>query len=91
MDDKEFITITDNDCNTEKFELLTILEKENSEDEFVIYTDNVEDKDGNINIYASKSITVDGKDNTLVDLTDEEWAEVESFLEQMTNEESEEE
>lgn len=90
MDDKEFITITDNEGREEKFEFLTALESEDGKNQYIIYTDNKEDEGGNVNIYASKSVLVDGEE-TLIDLTDEEWDDVKNFLDEVMEVDEEEE
>lgn len=86
MDDKNFISIVDDEGNEAKFELLNVIESDDQKDQFIIYTDNEEDSDGNVNIYASKSILVDGVE-TLVDLTDSEWDDVKAFLEEAMEDE----
>ncbi|MBO5138980.1 MAG: DUF1292 domain-containing protein [Bacilli bacterium] len=89
MEDKEYITITDDDGKEMKFELLTALESEDGKNQYVIYTDNEEDGEGNVNIFASKSVIVDGNP-TLVNLEDEEWDDVKSFLDQVMDSDDEE-
>lgn len=89
MEDNNYITITDNDGNEVKFEFLTMLESEDG-NKYVVYTDNEVDSDDNVNIFTSKVIVVDGEE-TLVDLNDEEWNDIRSYLDQIINSDDDEE
>ena len=60
------------------FDILYIFESLRTKKRYVIYTDNVKDINGNLNIYSS---IYDNK--KLIDIINEEdWKEIELFLEQ---------
>ena len=60
------------------FDILFIFESLRTNKKYVIYTDNVKDINGNLNIYSSIY-----NDKKLIDIVDEDdWKEIEQFLEQ---------
>ena len=72
-------TITMNiDGKEISFDILFIFESLRTNKKYVIYTDNIKDINGNLNIYSSIY-----DDKKLIDIVDEEdWKEIELFLEQ---------
>lgn len=60
-----------------KFDILYIFDSLRTNKRYVIYTDNLKDINGNLNIYSSIY-----DDKNLIDIVDEnDWKEIETFLE----------
>lgn len=85
MDQNKKITIF-NDCGEEEqVELVTELESAEGV-HYLVYTKNEMDDQENVLVYTSKIVEEDGR-STLVDLTDQEWEEIQEFLNETIEEE----
>ena len=86
-----YFTVTNKDGKTVKYEILFTFESEDTDKNYIVYTDNEQDKDGMIKTYAS-IYEEDGKELKLTPITDDkEWNLVEKLIDQAADEIDEEE
>lgn len=78
MDDDKIITITNDDGSEEKVELVTELESVEGS-HYIVYTKNEKDDSDNILVYTLRVENNNGI-NTLFDLTDQEWQDIQEYL-----------
>lgn len=78
MEDKKYITITDDDGNVLSYEIVLAFYWSKTNKYYVVYTDNTY-KDNKLNLFASVYYP---DDDTRLDkiTTEEEWIEIESRL-----------
>lgn len=82
MEEKKILKITDKNGKEMEYEILSTFFFAKTKKNYVIYTDNTKDKQGNLNIYASIYYPTD--DTRLDNIeTEEEWNVVESILEKL--------
>lgn len=85
MDDKKILKITDKNGKELEFEILCAFELAVTEKNYVVYTDNTTDEEGNLNVFAS--IYYPDDDTRLDEIeTEEEWEAVESMLQNIIQE-----
>mgnify|MGYP003296401041 CR=1 FL=1 len=79
MNDKKLIKIIDDFGNETEYEILITFKWTKTNKNYIIYTDNTSDENGNLNIFASIYYP---QDDTKLDAieTDEEWNEIEKRL-----------
>lgn len=83
MEDKKMKIITDDGKEIE-YRILCAFYLSSTQKNYVVYTDDKEDKDGNIEVYAS--IYYPDDDTKLDEVkTKEEWDAIESILNDMQN------
>lgn len=84
-------TVVNDEGKEVKCEILFTYEDEKTKKNYIAYTDNTLDEEGNTKVYAS--IFNPEEDNpTLIPIeTDEEWKLIEGILSSLTNPETEEE
>ena len=86
-----YFTVTNKDGKTVKYEILFTFESEDTDKNYIVYTDNEQDKDGMIKTYAS-IYEEEGKELKLTPITDDkEWNLVEKLIDQAADEINEEE
>ena len=84
MDDKKMITITLENGTTEDVEVLLSFKFNDTNKEYLIYTKNETDDNGNVTIYVS-SVTRVGDEVTLNTVSDEtEWARIKDLLRELS-------
>ena len=72
------LRLTDDLGNTKEYEILMTLKMEETNKNYIIYTDNTKDNDGNLNIYAS---IYNPDSNELEEIkTDKEWDIIDKIL-----------
>ena len=77
------LRLTDDLGNTKEYEILMTLKMEETNKNYIIYTDNTKDNDGNLNIYAS---IYNPDSNELEEIkTDKEWDIIDKILEKNMN------
>lgn len=93
MDENKLILTFENEDGTEteqEFEVLISFRNKETGKCYVVYTDGVEDENGDIEIRASSYDPED--ESNLYDVeTDEEWAMIDALLDEIENSEEEEE
>lgn len=89
--DFNYFTVTDKNGKETEYEILFTFSSEDTNKDYIVYTDNEQDEDGLIKTYASTYTENDGM-LKLTKIEDEkEWNTVEKLLEQATDELKEEE
>ncbi len=73
-------TVKDADGNERECEVLFTFESEETNKNYIVYTDNTEDEDGNIRVYASVFVQKQGKNKLEAIETEREWKIVEAIL-----------
>ena len=87
MDNEEmtFMAI-DSEGKEVEFDILFSFDSEETGKHYIVYTDNTEDEDGNINVYAS-AFDPDNNESELLPIeTEKEWKIIEIILEEIQNE-----
>jgi len=78
---KKILTIINSDGTKINYEILNIFKWIKTNKEYIIYTDNTVDLNGNLNIYASIY-----ENNKLINIeTDEEWFQIEKILKNISS------
>ncbi len=76
-------TITDQSGVTKEYEILFTFDSEETQNSYIVFTDNNKDKDGNIITYAA-TYAKDGDKLELNDIkTEKEWTLIENLLSQI--------
>lgn len=79
MNEKKILKIVDNYGKEIEYEILVVFKWTKTNKEYIVYTDNTNEENGNLNIFAAIYYP---QDNSRLDAieTDEEWDEVEKRL-----------
>ena len=82
MNDKKYLEITDENDEIIKYEILLAFKIENEDNYYVVYTDNIPNEDGSINIYAAN---YDPFDNTKFNIIKNEniWKIIKSKINEL--------
>jgi len=87
MEEKKMITLTLENGTKEEVELLLSFKFNDNNKEYVIYTKNETDENGNVTIYVS-SVTRVGNENTLSTVSDDnEWSRIKDLLRELSKNE----
>ena len=85
MDNKGKFIITNNKGDELECEVLFTFENEKTNKNYIVYTDNTTDDNGQTKVYAN-IYDPTGKDTSLVKVeTDEEWETIENILSSLNN------
>ena len=86
MDKQMTFKITNEQGIDVEYEVLFTFESDETKKNYMVYTDNTKDEDGNIRVYAS--IYEPDKDETKLEpiQTEEEWAIIQKILDQLQEE-----
>lgn len=84
MNEKKVLKIIDNFGKENEYEILIAFKWTKTNKNYIVYTDNSKDENGNLNIFAAIYYP---QDNSKLDAieTDEEWNEVERRLRDLQN------
>lgn len=82
-EEKKIITIVNENGIKEEVEVLIAFKMEANNKEYVIYTKNEKDENGNTTIYASALEQVDGKKQLTGIKTDEEWQKIKEIIKEL--------
>lgn len=84
MEDKKLLSIIKEDGTKEEVELLVCFEFNDSKKEYVVYTKNEKDENGNITIYVS-SVDRSGEVPRMGAIeSDEEWSRIKDVLRELS-------
>jgi uncharacterized protein YrzB (UPF0473 family) len=86
MEDKKMLTIVDENGNETQVEVLIAFGIEATQKEYVIYTMNEKDENGNITIYASALKDVEGVKELGNIETEEEWEKIKEIIREISKE-----
>lgn len=87
MEDKKTMTIIAEDGSIDEVEVLLGFRFNDTQKEYIIYTKNEMDENGNVTIYVSSVIKVDGKEKLGSVESDEDWARIKDVLRELSKEE----
>ena len=79
MEEKKFLTLTDDNGKETEYEILMAFKWTKTSKNYVVYTDNTNDENGNLNIYAAIYYPNDSSRLDSIE-TDEEWDLIERKL-----------
>lgn len=79
MNQKKFFNIIDEDGKEKEYEIITAFKWSKTNKNYIVYTDNTNDENGNLNIYAAIYYPQDDSKLDAIE-TGEEWDEVERRL-----------
>lgn len=84
MNEKKYMKLIDKNGKEVEYEILCAFELAETEKNYVVYTDNTEDEDGSINVFAA---IYDPEDDTKFEeiKTEKEWEAVEAMLQNISN------
>lgn len=86
MDEKNVFTVINDEGKEVECEVLFTFESEETKKNYIVYTDNTTDKDGNVKVYAS-IYDPNGENTELKAIeTDREWKIIETILESIQEE-----
>lgn len=87
MEEKKMITLTLENGTKEEVELLLSFKFNDNNKEYIIYTKNETDENGNVTIYVS-GVTRLGEDITLNTVSDDnEWSRIKDLLRELSKNE----
>jgi len=86
MDEKKKFTVMDENGNPVVCEPLFTFESEETKKNYVVYTDNSKDSEGNIRVFASIYNVTDKGGQLLPIKTNKEWKVIETILESIQEE-----
>lgn len=86
MDEKKKFTVLDESGKAIECEPLFTFESEETKKQYVVYTDNSHDEEGNVRVFASIYKVNDNGGELLPVKTDKEWKVIETILETIQDE-----
>ncbi len=82
-EEKKMITIVDPEGNKTDVEVVIAFKIEDTNKEYVIYTKNEKDENGNITIYVSALEEINGEKQLTGINSDEEWQKIKEIIKQL--------
>lgn len=79
------ITIVNHEQEEEKVELVTYLNSKDNKSQYIVYTKNEKQPNGDIVIYISKLIEEDNIKKIIEIKDEEEWKQVQNLLKEIAN------
>ena len=86
MKDKNKFTLIDDEGKELECEILFTFNSEETKKDYMVYTDNTTDEDGNVKVYASIYNPNDSKTELIPIETDREWKIIETILDSIQKE-----
>ncbi len=84
--DKQMMSIVGEDGNVEEVEVIIAFEFKDTKKEYVVYTRNETDVNGNVTVYVS-NVNKDGDTPTLLGIdNEEEWSRIKDVLRELSKE-----
>ena len=88
MEDKKVLTITKLDGSTEQVEEVISFEFIDTKKQYVVYTKNEVDENGNKTIYVTRIVQEEDGTKFVGIETDEEWAKIKEVLRELAKKDS---
>ena len=88
QNEKKVMSIVSNDGAIEDVEVILAFEFKDTNKEYVVYTKNEKDQNGNITIYVTEVVTDIHGTRFLGVSTDEEWARIKDVLRELAKREA---
>ena len=89
MDDKRIMSIINEDGQTEEVEVILAFEFKDNKKEYVVYTKNEKDENGNITVYVSNVDRTNEVPSLLGIESEIEWDRIKDVLRELSNTDSE--
>lgn len=86
MEDKRVISVISENGNEESVEVVTAFKLNDTNQDYIVYTQNEKDENNNITVYVSKIIEEDGVSKLAGIESDEEWTRIKSVLRELSKE-----
>lgn len=86
MKDQNKFTLIDDEGKELECEILFTFNSEETKKDYMVYTDNTTDEDGNVKVYASIYNPNDSKTELIPIETDREWKIIETILDSIQKE-----
>ena len=85
--EKEMMSIVSEDGTTEEVEVILAFEFKDNQKEYIVYTKNEKDENGNITVYVSNVDREDGEPKLVGVEDEEEWVRIKDVLRELSKEE----
>lgn len=86
-ENKKFMSIVNEDGSVEKVEIILAFEFKDNKQEYVVYTKNEKDDNGNVTVYVS-NVQYENDEPRLVGIdSDDEWGRIKDVLRELSKEE----
>ena len=82
MKEKEFLKLIDDNGKETEYEILIAFKWTKTNKNYIVYTDNTNDEDGELNVYAAIYYPFDSNKLDPIE-TDEEWDEIDKRLKEL--------
>ena len=87
QEEKEIMTIVSEDGSREEVEVVIAFEFKDTKKEYIVYTKNEKDDNGNVTVYVSNVEREDGEPKLLGVESEEEWSRIKDVLRELSKEE----
>lgn len=84
MGDKKIMSIVNEDGQTEEVEVILAFEFKDNKKEYVVYTKNEKDENGNVTVYVSNIDRSSGKPKLVGIDDEEEWNRIKDVLRELS-------
>ena len=91
MGDKKIMSIINEDGQTEEVEVILAFEFKDNKKEYVVYTKNEKDENGNVTVYVSNVDRSEGEPRLLGVESDDEWERIKDVLRELSKPEDDSE
>lgn len=85
MDDKKIMSIVNEDGQTEEVEVILAFEFKDNKKEYVVYTKNEKDENGNVTVYVSNVDRTNEVPSLLGIDSESEWNRIKDVLRELSN------
>lgn len=89
MEDKKIMSIINEDGQTEEVEVILAFEFKDNKKEYVVYTKNEKDENGNVTVYVSNVDRTNEVPSLLGVESESEWNRIKDVLRELSNTDSE--
>ena len=91
MEDKKMMSIINEDGQTELVEVVVAFEFKDNKKEYIVYTKNEKDENGNVTVYVSNVDRSEGEPRLLGVESDDEWERIKDVLRELSKPEDDSE
>lgn len=84
MEEKQIMSIVNENGETEEVEVVLAFEFKDNKKEYVVYTKNEKDENGNVTVYVSNVDRSQGEPKLMGVESDEEWTRIKDVLRELS-------
>ena len=88
MEEKQMMSIVNENGETEEVEVVLAFEFKDNKKEYVVYTKNEKDENGNVTVYVSNVDRTQGEPRLMGVESEEEWSRIKDVLRELSKPES---